>query len=86
MKGVHPATRLPEVLRQSQDQILAQWLEQQVAGGRPSGDDAKDLSSAFLTRLVAAAATSGSDPSNMSGPAWDEVRALLSDFSRSGCP
>jgi rsbT co-antagonist protein RsbR len=83
MKSVHTVSRLPEILRQAEEQVLARWLEQQASGGRLSTRDTKDMSAAFLRRVVE---TIGSSPdaANLNGPAWDEVKGMLADFSRSG--
>jgi rsbT co-antagonist protein RsbR len=83
MKSAHNVSRLSEILRQSEPQILRGWLEQQPSGGRLAGRDTRDVSAAFFHGLVAAIG-SNSNPTNTSGPAWDEVKGILGDVSRSG--
>jgi rsbT co-antagonist protein RsbR len=74
---------LTRVLEEREAQILADWLHLQQSAKSEHGDDpeARDTSRAFL-RLVAAAATHGSFE-DVSGPAWSEVRLMLSELSAS---
>lgn len=74
---------LIHVLEKRQAQILAEWLQQQRAGKSGPDDDpeAPDASRAFL-KLLAGAASHG-PVDDISGPAWSELRLLLSELSAS---
>jgi rsbT co-antagonist protein RsbR len=83
MKAATPRSRIPEILRQSEAEVLSEWLEQQAQVKRPGrrGDgEAKEISRRFLQRFIAATAASLED---MSGPEWDELHTLVSEVSRS---
>lgn len=83
MRRADTVSRIPEILRDQESQILAEWLEHQ-ASRRPGGrreDEIRQLAELFLQRLAAAAGSNG-NPLDMTGAAWDQVRGALSDFSR----
>jgi rsbT co-antagonist protein RsbR len=78
-------SRIPDVLKQYQAQILEEWLKAQAAGGlRPdllSNDQVKAQSVAFLRLLTEAAQKDGS--TDFHSPAWAEARQMTTELSRS---
>lgn len=78
------ATRLPELLRQHEAELLASWLQEQNAfrqGGRLEDQELRTQCSEFLEHLRKAA--QGNRLAEIDGPEWAEIRDLLGDLSRS---
>jgi rsbT co-antagonist protein RsbR len=77
---------LSEILKRREAELLDRWIQQQLgaAGQRRdllSESQLREQSREFLALLAQAA--SGSSPSNLDAAAWQPVRDLLSDLSRS---
>lgn len=80
-------SQLPEVIRSNEQEVLKDWIKQQVDSiGRPSEyiNEAvlKPVSTEFLGGLQRAL-QSGHSLDSIEGPEWSEVKALLSEMSRS---
>ncbi len=81
-------TKIPQILRQQRDAMLAEWTQQQMGSATlpRSLQDEKEIrteSERFLNLLTGAmTAQDGADPSDIEGPLWDEVRRMLEDLSR----
>jgi rsbT co-antagonist protein RsbR len=78
------ATRLPELLRQHEAELLASWLQEQNAfrqGGRLEDQELRTQCSEFLEHLRKAA--QDNRLAEIDGPEWAEIRDLLGDLSRS---
>jgi rsbT co-antagonist protein RsbR len=84
---VTPAnSRLPEILKRRESEILERWIKEQLGAATQRRDllpepQLREQSREFLS-LVAEAAGRGSLTS-LDGPAWEPVRELLGDLSRS---
>ena len=81
-----PATRIAKLLHDHESELLAEWVSEQtraVAGQRVRITEAevRDQSKEFLSLLRRASANG--DPSDLSGPAWKEVSAMLARLSQS---
>jgi rsbT co-antagonist protein RsbR len=78
------ASRLPEILRRHEADILADWVRQQsasgVAGGKIRESEAREQSRALLG-AIRDALEAGS-VSDISGSAWNPAREFLIEFSR----
>jgi rsbT co-antagonist protein RsbR len=79
-------SRLPEIIRKHEADILAQWIDQQTAATTMRSDlisksELHEQSRSFL-RLVSQAMQRG-QLADVIGPAWAEVRELLETISRS---
>lgn len=75
-------SRLADVIKKYEQELLSEWLRlQQDSGASSIGTETQQLSGQFL-RALAEAVQSGS-PQLQQGAAWDELRRLLSEFSRS---
>ena len=77
------ATRLPELLRKHHDTLLAEWMaEQKAALSRKLIKDAEleEQCAAFLRALGEGA--SRGDLTTLDGPAWTEMKELLTTVSR----
>jgi rsbT co-antagonist protein RsbR len=80
---MNSSSRLPEVLRRHEADILSDWVRQQMAGvstGKIREGEARDQSGALLGSLRQAI-ESGS-VSDIGGPAWAPAREFLAEFSR----
>jgi rsbT co-antagonist protein RsbR len=84
---VSPAatSRLPEILKRREPEILDRWIKEQLGAATMRRDllsepQLREQSREFLG-LVAQAAAKGSF-SSVDGPAWEPVRDLLGDLSR----
>ncbi len=79
-------SRLPEILRECEAELLADWLNEQVAGlGRRGGAlkeaELREQSREFLSALTAA--TQSGNIGDLNRPEWANVREILASFSRS---
>jgi rsbT co-antagonist protein RsbR len=80
----HKGTTLPIILSQKESEILAEWVKNMSAATR-RGDlikesDLRVQCSQFLSMMKKALEQGGT---NFQGPAWNGVREMLSDVSRS---
>src|SRR5262245_32922938 len=75
--------RIADIVSSNEASVLANWIEQQLAGGRSKYDERelREQSRAFLS-LFRAALQSG-ELENIDRPHWAEVRGMLGDLSRS---
>jgi len=75
-------TQLPTFLRQHEQTLLSQWVEVQTRqlGSKISGSELKTQCQDFLRLLVEATQTG--DPENVSGSAWNQVKKILAEVSR----
>jgi rsbT co-antagonist protein RsbR len=78
------ASRIPELLRRHETEILTEWLRQQIAatpvhGNVVSESDLREQSRAFLSALRPALESGSSD---LSSSAWSGVQDFVSEISR----
>ncbi|MBN8417763.1 MAG: STAS domain-containing protein [Verrucomicrobia bacterium] len=78
-------TRLPDILKKSQSQILDEWIKQQLAEGGARKDLIKDAelrkqSEGFLSQLQRGAQSG--EMVNIKAPAWSATLELLGDLAR----
>jgi rsbT co-antagonist protein RsbR len=77
-------SRLPDILRRHEADILADWVRQQAASGAAAGrvreSEAREQSRALLG-AIREALESGS-VADITGPSWAPVREFLMEFSR----
>lgn len=83
--GSHSTSRIPEILANHEDGILADWIREQLASSNfridlMSENELRGQSSDFL-RLFRDAVQSG-NLSDIRKPEWEEVRGMLADLSR----
>jgi rsbT co-antagonist protein RsbR len=81
-----PTTRIPEILKTHESDLLNEWLREQtplLAGqrGRISDADLQAQSREFLSLFRHAAQTADLD--NIQGPAWRDVLEMLAGISQS---
>jgi rsbT co-antagonist protein RsbR len=77
------ATRVHEIIRKNQQSLLAEWMaEQRAALSRKLIKDAEleEQCAAFLRALETGA--SGGEVSKLDGPAWNEMKEVLTNVSR----
>src|SRR5690349_19659371 len=79
-------SRLPEIIRSYQSEILTDWMRQQLALAASGSAvvkeaDLREQSRAFLDGVREALQRSGSG--DTSGPAWAPVRDFIGELSRS---
>ncbi len=78
-------TRIPEVLRKYEPQLLSEWVEEQKANVRQQGllrdAELRGQCSEFLGLLQSAA--QGNNLHDINGPEWAGVRDMLAELSRS---
>jgi rsbT co-antagonist protein RsbR len=79
-------SRLSDLLATHADTLLSEWVRQQLEAPTARRDllredELKDQSSRFLTLLNASLKRDGG-ADDVTGPAWAEMRELLSDISR----
>ncbi len=76
------ASRLPDIIRRNEGEILAEWVRQQLTmvGGKVREGEAREQSRALLASIREALETGG--VSDVSGPAWNATRDFLTEFSR----
>ena len=79
-------SKIAQTVREQEGEILQDWLRNQLAAVRSrsgviSDEALRDDSRRFLARLSQALAREGADETQ--NPAWDEVRAMLGELSRS---
>jgi rsbT co-antagonist protein RsbR len=80
-------SRIAEILRRDEEEILLDWMEQQLASRDSRRDliretDLRDQSRRFLS-LLREATASGAGSDSIDGPSWEPVRHLLSEVSAS---
>ncbi|MBN8903773.1 MAG: STAS domain-containing protein [Rhodospirillales bacterium] len=79
-----PASRLPSILDAHADDILSEWIARLRSGGaddRISEVERERQASGFLQRMIEAIRASG--VADIEGPAFEPLREMLSDISRS---
>jgi rsbT co-antagonist protein RsbR len=79
---VSSSSRLPEIIRRNEGEILADWVRQQLAavGGKVREGEAREQSRALLAAIREALEAGG--VSDTQGPAWAPAREFLVEFSR----
>jgi rsbT co-antagonist protein RsbR len=81
---MNSSSRLSEILRRNESDILSDWVRQQVASGAARGNtresEAREQSRSLLSAIREAMETGS--VSDVNGPAWTPVRDFLTDFSR----
>lgn len=86
MATIESSTLLPEILRENETALLAEWMKLQLKGdglaGRLSEEELRDKSTTFL-RGFADAAGRGS-LQDIDTPEWSNVRDVLRDVSKNG--
>lgn len=83
---MNSASKIPEILRRNESEILTDWLRQQlsstsVRSGIIRENDLREQSRSLLSALREALDTG--NLSDISGPAWSNVRDFLGEISRS---
>ncbi len=80
----HAGTRVPEIVRKYENEMLAEWLAQQSASFRRDLMPEEDLRRQSQQFLSAFAATlrNGGARADVQAPAWSELRTLLAEISR----
>jgi len=78
------ASRIPELLRRHESEILSDWLRQQITGASVRGtvvseNDLREQSRAFLSALRPALDSGATD---LSSSAWSGVRDFVTEISR----
>jgi len=87
MKPKEEKSRIPEMIARRESDLLADWLQEQLAAATLRGDlmkesELREQSRQFLNMVVRAASQQpGLD--NISAPAWEEAREFLAGISRS---
>jgi len=79
------STRLAGVIKSHEKEILADWIKEQLASTTLRGDllkesELREQSRAFLAAVQAAVQKGGSE--DIAGPAWADVKQLLTELSR----
>ena len=79
-------SKLAELIKTHESEILRDWLRLQLAGERSRGgiiseESLREEATRFLRLLTTALNEAGLE--NMQDPAWDEVRAMVGELSRS---
>jgi rsbT co-antagonist protein RsbR len=79
---MNSTSRLPEIIRRHENDILTDWVRQQVAavGLKVRESEAREQSRAMLSSLRDALETGSI--SDVAGPAWASARDLLAEVSR----
>ena len=76
-------SRLPEILRQREPEILSEWVRLQLQEGNRRDDrQLREESREFLATF-AGTLQRGADPAALNAPAWSDVRALLERLTQS---
>jgi rsbT co-antagonist protein RsbR len=80
-------SRIPQILHSNEQEILSEWIEQQLTSGLSRRNlmregDLREESQRFLSAF-AEAARSADRLDSIESPAWESVRRVLSDVSRS---
>ncbi len=79
------SSRMPDILRKHEPQLLAEWMEEQKANLRQKGllkdTELRGQCSRFLELLQKAA--QGHKFADINDPSWDEMRRMLAELSRS---
>jgi rsbT co-antagonist protein RsbR len=73
--------RLSDILRRNETDILAEWLRPQGPVGSRQTQQQREQQSRRFLELFSAAVQRGGD-ADVQGPAWAEVRELLTEISR----
>jgi rsbT co-antagonist protein RsbR len=88
----HRQSRIPDILRKHESDLLADWLtEQRSAEGRRDDlikegelrEQCREFLTLFRDAATAAGLKSSDGNADVNGPAWEPVRDLLSGISRS---
>jgi rsbT co-antagonist protein RsbR len=79
------SNRLAGVIKSHEKEILADWIKEQLASTTLRGDllkesELREQSRAFLAAVQAAVQKGGSE--DIAGPAWADVKQLLTELSR----
>ena len=79
------STRLAGVIKSHEKEILADWIKEQLASTTLRGDllkesELREQSRAFLAAVQAAVQKGGGE--DIAGPAWADVKQLLTELSR----
>src|SRR6476469_6123032 len=79
---MNSTSRLPEIIRRNEGEILADWVRQQLAstGGKVREGEAREQSRSLLASIREALETGTA--SDFTGPSWAPARDFLTDFSR----
>src|SRR5689334_15187430 len=81
---MNSSSKLPEVIRRNENEILADWVRQQVASGASGGKvreaEAREQSRALLSSIREAIETG--NVSDIMAPSWTPARELLTDMAR----
>src|SRR5205085_3275484 len=82
--STHAGTRVPEIVRKYESEMLAEWLAQQSASVRRDvlpEEDVRRQSQQFLSAF-AATLRNGGARGDVDAPAWSDLRGLLAEISR----
>ena len=79
------ASRIAGIIKNSEKELLADWIKEQLAASTNRGDllkeaDLREQSRAFLAGIQAAAQKGGTE--DLDGPAWADVKQGLNELSR----
>jgi rsbT co-antagonist protein RsbR len=78
------SSKLPDIIRRHEGEILSDWVRQQLASGATSGkvreSEAREQSRALLAAVREALETG--NLSDIAAPVWATARDFLSEFSR----
>jgi rsbT co-antagonist protein RsbR len=80
------ASRIAGIIKSHEKEILGDWIKEQMGSASRRGDlikesDLREQSRGFLSALQGAADKGAGE--NLDGPAWQEVRQVLNELSRS---
>jgi len=78
-------SRIPDIVGKHEGDILTDWIRSQLARIRRDlidADELREQSRRFLALLRTTLQNGGSADMDITGPEWAEMRALLSDVSR----
>ena len=76
-------SRLPQILKQREPEILSEWVRLQLQEGGRRDDRQLREESRELLAIFAATLQRGADPEALNSPDWSEVRALLERLTQS---
>ena len=81
---MNSTSKLVEILKRNEADILKDWVRQQISGGARSGrigeSEAYEQSRSLLAAIREGLETG--DATDVAGPAWSPAREFLTDFSR----
>jgi rsbT co-antagonist protein RsbR len=75
-------SRITEIVRKHEDSLIEEWGKGQLAGGRINDSELHRQCRTFLGLLLEGA-EAGGDFEDITGPAWDGMRELLTEVSES---